>query len=144
MLGVIAKLTIKPGSNADFEATMKALQAKVRALSAEAKASAGVLASLPFVVMILVYITTPAYIVSQTSTAVTLSVQATDPGGAASLTYTWTVTGPAGVTFNGGNVGQTVTDNFSPRSHWKKSPPAIAPGTASIMSAASARSWYVK
>jgi len=31
MLGVIAKLTIKPGSNADFEATMKALQAKVRA-----------------------------------------------------------------------------------------------------------------
>jgi len=40
----------------------KRLQAKVRALSAEAKASAGVLASLPFVVMILVYITTPAYI----------------------------------------------------------------------------------
>ena len=31
MLGVIAKLTIKPGANADFEATMKALQAKVRA-----------------------------------------------------------------------------------------------------------------
>lgn len=31
MLGVIAKLTIKPGSNADFEATMKALQAKVQA-----------------------------------------------------------------------------------------------------------------
>ena len=31
MLGVIAKLTIKPGTNADFEATMKALQAKVRA-----------------------------------------------------------------------------------------------------------------
>src|SRR5207302_7249101 len=31
MLGVIAKLTIKPGSNADFEAAMKALQAKVRA-----------------------------------------------------------------------------------------------------------------
>jgi len=30
MLGVIAKLTIKPGTNADFEATMKALQAKVR------------------------------------------------------------------------------------------------------------------
>jgi tight adherence protein B len=40
----------------------KRLQAKVRALSAEAKASAAVLASLPFVVMILVYITTPAYI----------------------------------------------------------------------------------
>ncbi|HEY6715256.1 MAG TPA: antibiotic biosynthesis monooxygenase [Reyranella sp.] len=31
MLGVIAKLTIKPGTNADFEATMKALQARVRA-----------------------------------------------------------------------------------------------------------------
>ena len=40
----------------------KRLQAKVRALSAEAKASAAVLGSLPFVVMILVYITTPAYI----------------------------------------------------------------------------------
>ena len=34
----------------------------MRALSAEAKASAAVLGSLPFVVMILVYITTPAYI----------------------------------------------------------------------------------
>ena len=31
MIGVIAKLTIKPGTNADFEATMKALQAKVHA-----------------------------------------------------------------------------------------------------------------
>ncbi len=31
MLGVIAKLTIKPGTNADFETTMKALQGKVRA-----------------------------------------------------------------------------------------------------------------
>ena len=31
MLGVIAKLTIKPGTNADFEATMKALQARVQA-----------------------------------------------------------------------------------------------------------------
>ena len=40
----------------------KRMAAKVRALSAEAKASAGVLASLPFVVMILVYITTPDYI----------------------------------------------------------------------------------
>jgi tight adherence protein B len=38
------------------------LQAKVRALSAEAKASAAVLGALPFIVMILVYITTPAYI----------------------------------------------------------------------------------
>ena len=40
----------------------KRLQAKVRALSAEAKASAAVLGALPFIVMILVYITTPAYI----------------------------------------------------------------------------------
>jgi tight adherence protein B len=40
----------------------KRLQAKVKALSAEAKASAAVLGALPFVVMILVYITTPAYI----------------------------------------------------------------------------------
>ena len=40
----------------------KRLAAKVRALSAEAKASAAVLGALPFVVMILVYITTPAYI----------------------------------------------------------------------------------
>jgi tight adherence protein B len=40
----------------------KRLQAKVRALSAEAKASAAVLGALPFVVMTLVYITTPAYI----------------------------------------------------------------------------------
>ena len=31
MLGVIAKLTIKAGTNAEFEATMKALQAKVQA-----------------------------------------------------------------------------------------------------------------
>jgi len=31
MIGVIAKLTIKPGTNAHFEAAMKALQAKVHA-----------------------------------------------------------------------------------------------------------------
>jgi quinol monooxygenase YgiN len=31
MIGVIAKLTIKPGTNADFERTMKALQARVQA-----------------------------------------------------------------------------------------------------------------
>ena len=40
----------------------KRLQAKVRALSAEAKASAAVLGALPFIVMALVYITTPSYI----------------------------------------------------------------------------------
>jgi tight adherence protein B len=40
----------------------KRLGAKVRALSAEAKASAAVLGALPFIVMVLVYITTPSYI----------------------------------------------------------------------------------
>lgn len=40
----------------------KTMQAKVKALSAEAKASAAVLGSLPFIVMLLVYITTPEYI----------------------------------------------------------------------------------
>jgi tight adherence protein B len=40
----------------------KQLQAKVAALSAEAKASAGVLGSLPILVMTMVYITTPNYI----------------------------------------------------------------------------------
>ena len=38
------------------------MQMKVKALAAEAKASAMVLASLPFIVMLLVYLTTPAYI----------------------------------------------------------------------------------
>lgn len=40
----------------------KTMAAKVQALSAEAKASAAVLGSLPFIVMILVYVTTPDYI----------------------------------------------------------------------------------
>lgn len=40
----------------------KKLQGKVQSMSAEAKASAAVLGSLPFAVMILVYITTPSYI----------------------------------------------------------------------------------
>lgn len=38
------------------------LQAKVKALSAEAKASSAVLGSLPFIVMTMVYVTTPNYI----------------------------------------------------------------------------------
>jgi tight adherence protein B len=38
------------------------LQAKVKALSAEAKASAAVLGALPFIVMAMVYVTTPNYI----------------------------------------------------------------------------------
>jgi len=40
----------------------KMLTAKVAALSGEAKASAGILMGLPFVVMIMVYVTSPAYI----------------------------------------------------------------------------------
>lgn len=40
----------------------KRLQAKVKALSAEAKASAAVLGALPFLVMLMVYISTPDYI----------------------------------------------------------------------------------
>lgn len=40
----------------------KRMQMKVKAMSAEAKASAMVLGSLPFVVMCMVYVTTPAYI----------------------------------------------------------------------------------
>lgn len=40
----------------------KRLQSKVKALSAEAKASAGVLAALPFMVMLMVYLSTPKYI----------------------------------------------------------------------------------
>ncbi len=40
----------------------KRMQAKVKALSAEAKASAGVLAALPFMVMGMVYLSTPEYI----------------------------------------------------------------------------------
>ncbi len=40
----------------------KRLQAKVKALSAEAKASAAVLGALPFIVMLMVYISTPDYI----------------------------------------------------------------------------------
>lgn len=40
----------------------KRLQSKVKALSAEAKASAAVLGALPFTVMLMVYISTPEYI----------------------------------------------------------------------------------
>lgn len=40
----------------------KKMQAKVKALSAEAKASAWVLGALPFIVMTMVYLTTPDYI----------------------------------------------------------------------------------
>jgi tight adherence protein B len=40
----------------------KRLQAKVKALSAEAKASAAVLGALPFIVMLMVYISSPQYI----------------------------------------------------------------------------------
>ena len=40
----------------------KTLAAKVQAMSSEAKASASVLGSLPFIVTTLVYLTSPAYI----------------------------------------------------------------------------------
>lgn len=40
----------------------KKLKAKIQAMSQEAKASAAIIAALPLVVMILVYLTTPAYI----------------------------------------------------------------------------------
>jgi tight adherence protein B len=40
----------------------KKMDAKIRAMSAEAKSSAGIIASLPFVVAILVYFTSPDYI----------------------------------------------------------------------------------
>ena len=48
----------------------KKMDAKIRAMSAEAKASAGIIAALPFVVAILVYFTSPDYILLlfQTST----------------------------------------------------------------------------
>lgn len=40
----------------------KKMSAKIKAMSMEAKASAGIIASLPFAVMILVYLTSPGYI----------------------------------------------------------------------------------
>ncbi|MEO0326966.1 MAG: type II secretion system F family protein [Pseudomonadota bacterium] len=40
----------------------KKMQAKIKAMSAEAKASAMIIGSLPLIVMLLIYITTPAYI----------------------------------------------------------------------------------
>jgi tight adherence protein B len=40
----------------------KSMQLKVKALSAEAKASAAVLGALPFIVMVMVYLSTPQYI----------------------------------------------------------------------------------
>lgn len=40
----------------------KKMKAKIKAMSSEAKASAGIIGCLPIVVTILIYITTPAYI----------------------------------------------------------------------------------
>ena len=40
----------------------KQMQAKIKAMSMEAKASAVIIGSLPFAVMVLVYITSPSYI----------------------------------------------------------------------------------
>ncbi|HSZ74030.1 MAG TPA: type II secretion system F family protein [Rhizomicrobium sp.] len=40
----------------------KRLQGKIKAMSSEAKASAGIIGSLPIIVMVIVYLTTPSYI----------------------------------------------------------------------------------
>lgn len=50
------------GNLSDVLRDRKRLAAKVQAMSAEAKASAGVLGSLPIAVMSMVYVTTPSYI----------------------------------------------------------------------------------
>ncbi len=61
-------------------------------------------------------ITTPAHVVSQTSTSASLSVSATDAAGASSLTYNWSeVSGPGSVSFsaNDTNAAQNTTATFS-------------------------------
>jgi subtilase family serine protease len=62
-------------------------------------------------------ITTPAYIISQSPTSVSLGVAATDPAGANRLTYTWSLRGtPPGsvsVSSNGTNAAQTTTAYFT-------------------------------
>jgi len=62
-------------------------------------------------------ITSAANASNQTPTAVTLTVGATDPGGASSLIYTWSLTGtpPASVTYttNANNAARTTTATFT-------------------------------
>ena len=56
-----------------------------------------------------------AHVVSSTSTSVNLSALGADAAGASSLTYTWTATGPAAVSFsaNGTNSAQNTTASFA-------------------------------
>jgi hypothetical protein len=60
-------------------------------------------------------VATAAHVVSSTPTTVTLNVIGADDGGASNLTYTWTATGAAAVTFsaNGTNAAQSVTATFA-------------------------------
>ncbi len=61
-------------------------------------------------------ITTAAHVVSQTATTANLSVSATDPAGASTLSYIWSeVSGPGTVSFspNSTNAAQNTTATFS-------------------------------
>ena len=68
--GIVMTIQAKSGGNlsealsnlANVLRDRKRLEGKIRAMSSEAKASAGIIGSLPPAVMLLVYITTPAYI----------------------------------------------------------------------------------
>jgi hypothetical protein len=70
-------------------------------------------------------ITMAAHVISQSSTTANLGVLATDPAGASTLKYTWSVIGtaPGSVTFspNGTNAAQNTTATFS------------APGTYNLL-----------
>jgi tight adherence protein B len=48
----------------------KTMKAKVKAMSSEAKASAGIIGSLPFVVAVLVSMTTPSYLLPLVQTPI--------------------------------------------------------------------------
>ncbi len=68
--GIVMTIQAKSGGNlsealsnlASVLRDRKRLEAKIKAMSSEAKASAGIIGSLPPTVMGLVYLTTPAYI----------------------------------------------------------------------------------
>ncbi len=68
--GIVMSIQLKSGGNlsealSNLSAVLrdrKRLQGKIKAMSSEAKASAGIIGSLPVVVMALVYFTTPDYI----------------------------------------------------------------------------------
>lgn len=67
---IVMSIQLKSGGNlsealsnlASVLRDRKRLQGKIKAMSSEAKASAGIIGSLPVVVMVLVYFTTPSYI----------------------------------------------------------------------------------